>query len=103
MAERRSFADACGLIAAGGDRVVDRTVEMFWYTGETGRGTAFFSSVSMTSFIGYALMNSGSSNTVAKAGTSPASMAALSAFFSLRMHIPASNASFGCLLYVLIA
>jgi hypothetical protein len=30
MALRNSSADACGLIAAGGDSVVDKTVEMFW-------------------------------------------------------------------------
>ena len=49
---RSSSADAWGLIAEGGDSVVDRTVEMFWYTGETGRGTAFSSSVSMAWYIG---------------------------------------------------
>ena len=30
MAVRSSSADSCGSIAAGGDNVVDRTVEMFW-------------------------------------------------------------------------
>ena len=93
MELRSLSADVCGLMSFGGDSVVDTIVEMFWYTGDTGRGTAFFSSVSMTSFIGYALMKSGLSKTVASAGTSPASSAALSAFFSLRMHMPASNAS----------
>ena len=74
-------------------------VEMFWYTGETGRGTAFSSSVSMTSFIGYASLNSGWSNTVRqRRQRRPRRWRPRAAFFSLRMHIAASNASSGCLL-----
>ena len=74
-------------------------VEMFWYTGDTGRGTAFFSSVSMTSCHRVRLVELAACRTPsASAGASPASSAALSAFFSLRMHMAASNASSGCLL-----
>ncbi len=60
MAERSWSDDAWGLIAPGGDRFVETIVEMFWYSGVIGRGTAVCNSVSIACHIGYVSWNDGS-------------------------------------------
>ena len=68
-----------------------------------GRGTAFFSSTSIASYIGYCLRNSALAKTVVFTGGSPAASAVCSWCSGERRHIAASNVSAGCRLNALIA